>query len=251
MKHIPYAEHKKKYDDTVMSYIAKRIFTDIEDSAAFAAGVIDSVGNMKTDKQPGWEFTNLDRFILAIKQQIGEENLRELLEVYSDHADLNDLRIMRTMDKPVGPSDLGSLKSIVSTMESLAYLAEGREDSYIEDEDSGNFDARVSHALTLATFLLYAMKLGRMPTSVEFGTNVLPSVEVTFYHSADSDYDQLKEFVIKNKLMEDKSLATRAVRALVSVAGSLVDGGLLSNDGGRVEDQTRSWEKLGSKRYGR
>ncbi len=252
MKHIPYNEQKKKYDYAVMSYIAKRIFTDIDDTPAFNAGVIDSFGNMRKDPV-GWEFTNLDRFVLAIKQQIGEENLRDLLEVYSDHADINDFRLMRTMDKPFIPSEMDSLKKIVSTMESLAYLAEGRDDSYIDDEnvDHCGFDGRVSNALTLATFLLYAMKLERMPTSVEFFTTIIPSVEVTFYHSANNDYDQLKEFIQKNKLMDEKSLATRAVRALVSAATSMLDGGLLTMDGSRIEDQSRSWEKLGTRRNAR
>lgn len=251
MKHISYNEHKKKYDAAVMSYIAKRIFTDIEDSSAFKAGLIDSVGNMKSENPVGWEFTNLDRFVLAIKQQIGEENLRELLDVYSDHSALNDFRLMRSMEKPLNQYEVDHLKKIVATMESLAYLPEGRDDSFIEDDEQADIDYRISTTLTLATFLLYAMKLGRIPTSIEFFSNIVPSVEVTFYHSANADYDYFKKYVIDSQLMTDKSLSSRTIRALVSVAGSMVDGGILSNDGSRVEDQTRMWEKLGSKRNGR
>lgn len=247
MSHKSYKETKKEFDDMAMSYIAKRIFTDVEDSDAYNAGVIDSLGNMK-GKQAGWEFTNLDRFILAMKQTVGEENMRELLEVYSGHKDIDALRLIKASIKPIKPSEMNVLRDIVSVFDSVYQNNDYIEGIGVSDGDE-DLPTKIRWTLTLATFLLYAMKFSRVPTSIEFKSNIIPSVEVTFYNTGCSDYKSIVEFCKNHVLIDDSGKVTsKAIRALVSAADKMLVGNILTYDNSRIEDQSKSWEKLGKRK---
>lgn len=247
MEYKNYETQKKEFDDVVMTYMAKRIFTEIDSSPAFINGVTDAMGNV-INKSNGWDFTNLDRFIIALKQRLGQENLRGLLEVYSVYSDVDDLSIIKSAQKPITNKSMDSMKRIVSKVESLLYLDDVREQGdYFASEDHEDLegiDNRISWALTVCTFMLYALRLDRVPTSIEFESNIIPSVEITFYVSAFKDYGRIVDFITKTDLIDDGKASRKCVRALVSVAKDIVDGKLHTSDGSRIEDQSRNWRKL-------
>lgn len=246
MQHKTYEQHKVEFDDAVMSYIAKRIFEDINKSPAFINGVIDVNGSMN-GKGSGWEYTNLDRFVMALRHRIGEDSLRDLLSVYSGYADVNDLMIMRSFHKPVDNKRMTALRTIVSKVESLGYLDEVRGSGDYMAVDDEPMDKKISWALTVLVFLMYSLRLDRPLTSIEFESNVIPSVEVTFYVSGTRDFAGIREFIESNHLTTDDKVNGKAIRAMVSCAKDMISGGVLTRDGGRIEDQSRNWEKLGER----
>lgn len=246
MQHKTYEQHKAEFDDNVMSYIAKRIFEDISKSPAFINGVVDGNGSI-LNKGNGWEYTNLDRFVMALRHRIGEDSLRELLDVYSGYADVNDLMIMKGLQKPIDNKRMNGLKRIVSKVDSLGYLDEVRASGDYISSDDDSMDKKISWALTVLTFLMYSLRLDRPLTSVEFEVNVIPSVEVTFYVSAVRDFNVIKEFVDSSALLTDGKVNGKSIRAMVSCAKDMISSGILTRDGGRIEDQSRNWEKLGER----
>lgn len=70
MKQVSYQEQKITFDDIVMKYIANRIFTPISESDACVNGLLDDIGNVISDptSKNAWTYTNLDRFVLMVKQ---------------------------------------------------------------------------------------------------------------------------------------------------------------------------------------
>lgn len=246
MEHKTYEQHKTEFDDMVMSYIAKRIFEDINKSPAFINGVIDANGSTIT-KGNGWDYTNLDRFVMALRQRVGEDSLRDLLSVYSGYSDVNDLMIIKSLKKPIDNKRMIGLKRIVSKVESLGYLDEVRSSGDYVSPDDESMDRKISWALTVLVFLMYSLRLDRPLTSIEFDANVIPSVEVTFYISANRDFSEIKEFIDSGDLLTDGKVNGKAIRAMVSCAKDMITYGILTKDGSRIEDQSRNWEKLGER----
>ena len=242
IKHKPYKDQKQTFDNSVMSYVAKRILQDIPDTDAYKAGIIDPVGNEIKDEK-SWAFTNFDRFILAIKQRIGEDSLRDLISVYENHSDYDPLRIINSVTKPLDAKELNTLKSIVSKIESLEYLPDGSEptgDFLAESNDS--FETRASKSITLASMLLHALRTSHLPTSVEFD-KLKTSVECTFNMRAFDDYKELMGFITDNKLYTMAQLTKKTIRTLASVAKEFVDGNILSTSDD-MNNQARNWKKL-------
>lgn len=246
MEHKQYEEIKREFDDNVMTYIAKRVFVEINKTPAFVNGVIDENGSI-TGKSKGWDYTNLDRFVMALKQRIGEENLRELLDVYSGYSAVDDLMIMKSNKKPIDNKRIAALKRIVSKVESLGYLENVREQGDYIGESDMPMDAKISWALTVLTFLIYSLKADRLVTSIEFDSNVITSVEITFYVRGCREYSDIKSFVDSSGLSTDGKINGKAIRAIVSCATDMMEGCLLTNDNSRIEDQSRNWEKLSAR----
>lgn len=253
MKTTIYRQNKKIYDDVAMLYLSKRIFEDIDETDAYRDGVIDSVGNVVNKNYKGESFSNLDKFVLAIKQRIGEDNLRDLLSSFSKVKDVSALRIMNSANRPVNFSELDYLKKIVAKIESLSFLPDSDPNySHIESDDNdiehGTMEYRISRSLTIATMLLYSLKSAKKINKVDFTENVIPSVEVTFHIKACDEYDELLEFVTKHQLMTENTISNKAVKTLVAIGRDMMDGNLLTHDSSRIENQSNNWELLG-KRY--
>ena len=76
------AEHYKKTkyenDNKIYVYLMKRLFDDIQETDACNMGIIDSMGNIigTPDASDKWGFTMLDKFIILIKKQMGEDNIK-------------------------------------------------------------------------------------------------------------------------------------------------------------------------------
>ena len=122
-----------------------------------------------------WAYTNLDKFIMAIKKDMGQENLRELLQSYNWISDVDPLFIMN-VNKDV---DYGKMKkelgAVATKIEDTDYLPMNLEhDDDYSDNTELSYTDRVSRALTIATFLLYTMRNDSLATSVDFTHNIVP-----------------------------------------------------------------------------
>lgn len=238
--HKSYEVAKKEFDDIAMAYIGKKIHQDIDESTAFYNGVIDSYGN-ELKKSNKWDYTNFDRFIIALKQRIGEENLRELLSIYSGYALVDDLMIINSVTKPINNTSIAGAKSIVYKMDSAGYLDNARDDVYDENNEDGH---NMSWAFTCLTFLFYCIRLGRIPTSIEFDANVIKSTEATFFVSALHDYNEIKAFCINAYLISDNQITTKGVKLVVELAKIAVNSHLLANSSDRINDRSNDWRQL-------
>ena len=91
MSHKPYATKKQEFDNKVFLYLAKRLFEDLDETDAAHEDIIDGVGNLL--KEPNninnWAFTPLDRLLLLIRQQLGEDSIREILQHYKFIEDID------------------------------------------------------------------------------------------------------------------------------------------------------------------
>jgi len=254
MNYKSYAERKKEYDDKMFLYIAKRLFDDLDETDAAHEDIIDGVGNvLKTPNATNdWAFTSMDRFLLLIRQQLGEDTIREVLQNYEFTKDIDSLFIMaHGMD-----CDYVKLRevlgAIVTKVEDKSYLPEylyhENDEEYIEDEEGLNFTDKVRRALTVATYLLYGVRNQAMPSSTMFDRNVLPSVELTFGVRPWGNHDECIEYCNTHGLTEFSDIKGEGIRLLVTLSKLFVDGGLLLKDSTRVENQTRNWTKLANER---
>lgn len=247
-KYIPYSEKKVDFDAKAMRYIAKKIFEDIEDSEAYDANIIDSVGNEidNLTEKNAWAFTHFDKFILALKQMVGQEKLRDLLSHYEWIQYMDPLFIINMDENTDFDKAREYLGKIITKIDDISYLpSELEHDKEYLEEDNLDFCKKVSKTLTIITFLLYALRHQSIPTSIDFVKNIIPSVETTFHIRPAGTFDECLEFCKKYKLIDSSNITNEGIRKIVSIAKDLVAGGLLTSKEERVENQTRNWKSIG------
>lgn len=249
MKQVSYQEQKITFDDIVMKYIANRIFTPISESDACVNGLLDDIGNVISDptSKNAWTYTNLDRFVLMVKQYIGERKLTETLDVYYYCGEVPALKLLNGMNKKFNKSEVEFIDKIVAKVESVSYLPDGSQVSgnYLDDSDECKI-LRISRVFTIASMLLYTLKQEKVPNSIEFDANILNSVEITFYMNAFNNFTECKKYLEDCRLIDGGKISDSGIKLLVSIAHDMVDGNLLSDNGTRIEDQSRSWKRLGA-----
>lgn len=250
MEYKDYKNRKQDFDGLLIQYFAKRIFDDVGEADACVEDITDSVGNIvnpnsKSDKK--WAFTEFDKIILAMKNSLGEKYLRNLLKNYSWIKDIDPLFIMNMKKGTDLQNVRKNLGMIVTTMEDSSYLPDGLEHNkeHVEYEDEDiNFCDKVSKALTIATLLLYTLRNDKIPTSIDFKHNILPSVEITFTVRPYDDYEECIEYCNTHKLIESYQLSQTGMKKLVSIAKYMVSGKLFFNNFKRVENQSKNWKNL-------
>lgn len=250
MNYKSYQEKKKEYDDQIYVYLAKRIFDDYCETDACMNDIIDDTGaiiNNPTHRND-WSYTKLDNFITYLKQYIGKDNLRAFFKNYKNLHELDPLFIMTHGNSIDNNKVIDSLSKIITKMQDKSYLPEYlyHSDVNVEEDESKTFSEQASHALTLATYLLYAIRLDRTPSKVDFEHNIKPSVEITFNYRPCDDYNGICSYCEENKLTYSGKITSEGIRLVVEIATELVNSGLLSNDKSRVENQSANWIKLGS-----
>ena len=254
MDYSPYEKQKEAFDKKLMRYIAARIFTPVSETDACDEGIIDDIGNevaeITSDNQ--WAFTPFDRFILACKQRIGDDTLRDLLGSYSWLGDVDPLMIMNDSceSKNNHESKYKAFEEVISAFEGTDYLPDGMSNTtnYLRDDDENyefpEFKERSSWALTLASFLLYAIRQSDIPTSIDFDGNIMPSTTLTFNVRPYNDYGKCKTFLADNGLLDADGITNAGIKVLHRVAKVLVSSNLLSNVGGRIEERSRDWKNI-------
>lgn len=251
--YIPYPDKKKKFDSLVMHYIAKKIFEDIEDTDAYDLDILDSVGNEigGLSQKNEWAFTNFDRFILALKQIVGQDKLRELLDSYKWIDEMDPLFIMNMDEKTDFEKISACLHKIVTKIDGSTYLPSELEHDgdYIEN-DSLELSKQVSITLTIMTFLLYTLRNNSIPTSIDFDRNIKPSVECTFHIRPSGTFSGCLAFCKEYNMVNSSGITNEGIRKLVSVAKDLCEGGILTSKDERIENQVRNWKKIGEMKDG-
>ena len=251
--YTPYPEKKKKFESLVMHYIAKKIFEDIEDTDAYELDILDSVGNEIGGLSPKteWAFTNFDRFILALKQIVGQDRLRDLLDSYKWIDEMDPLFIMNMDEKTDFNKINACLRKIVTKIDGLEYLpSELEHDGEHIENNSLELSKQVSKALTIITFLLYTLRNKGIPTSIDFDKNIKPSVECTFHIRPAGTFAECLAFCKEYKMIDPSGITNEGIRKLVSVAKDLVEGDMLNSKDDRIENQVRNWKKIGEIRNG-
>ncbi len=244
-----YKKTKYDNDNKIYVYLMKRLFEEIQETDACNMNIIDSMGNIigKADSSDKWAFTMLDKFIILIKKQIGDDNIKSLLSNFEYIKNIDPLFIM---NMPSG-TNLHKVKDtfdkIITIINDKEYLPESlyHNDSYVEiNEETMNYCDYLSKALTIATFLIYAIRFDRLPTSVEFDGSVVNSVESTFNVRSIGSFDQITKFCEENKLTEYDKITKDGIRMLVRLSKVIVDGNILNTKGDRIENQSHNWKRL-------
>jgi len=246
MEYKSLENRKKEFDDVLIKYFSKRVFDNIGESDACNQDVIDSVGNILSQKDD-WSFTHFDKLILALKNSLGEKYLRNLLKLYKYMEDIDPLFIMN-MEKGTDMKKVReNLGLIVTKMEDSEYLPNALEHSeeHIEyDNENMNFCDKVSNALTVATFLLYTLRNDKVPTEIDFDKNVVPSVAITFNITPLKDYKKCLSYCNDYGLIDNSVISEEGIKKLVSISKYIIDGNIASNKIKRVENQSYNWGKL-------
>ncbi len=249
-----YSNKKEEFDNKVFLYIAKRLFDDLDESDAAQENIIDGVGNVL--KEPNgvnnWSFTSLDRLLLLIRQQIGEKELRNVLNNYEFVKDVDSLFIISNNINTDFSKLRDILGSIVTKVEDKSYLPDylyhDNNEEYINEDDNYSFNDKVRRALTVATFILYGVRNDKVPNIISYDKNIIPSVELTFGIRSWGSYEDCFEFCQEHGLTEFDKVTGEGIRLIVMLAKLFVEGNLLINDSTRVENQHRNWSKLAKER---
>ena len=253
MDYKSYSDKKKEYDNAAFLYIAKRLFDDLDESDAAEEGLIDGVGNVlkDVDNTNDWAFTALDRLLLMLRQQVGEDNIRNMLQHYSFTKDIDPLFIMSHGNEYNYGKLRRVLGPIVTKVEDKSYLPEylfhDENEEYIED-DGLTFDEKVRRAFTVASYLLYSIRNNQVPNKVVYDKNIIPSTELTFAIRPWDDFDSIVEFCDEHKLTYGKEITGEGIRLVVELAKLFHEGELLIKDSSRIENQCKNWEKLAKER---
>ena len=199
MNYKSYSDKKKEYDNKTFLYIAKRLFEDLDETDAAQEDIIDGVGNVlkNPDSTNDWAFTTLDRLLLMMRQQLGEEALRDMLQHYQFIEDIDPLFIIERGPDYNYANLRKILGAIVTKVEDKSYLPEylyhDDNEEFIEDDEL-NFTDKVRRAFTISTYLLYAIRNDMAPSTVTYDKNVVPSVELTFGIRAWGNCDEISDF---------------------------------------------------------
>jgi hypothetical protein len=249
MEHKPYASHKSEFDKIVFNYLVKRVLEDIKDTDAAKANVIDGVGNILRDMKPDeqWMLTDLDRFIMVIKNAMGQEKLSSLLKGYSHLKDIDSPFLLNAKHDHDFKLSREGIDKILSKVEDRSYLPEFvyREDKFVDDgDDEESFKDRMSKAFTILTHLLYGLRNDRQPNKVDFQHNICPSTEITFGILPHKDFEYVTKFCQDYALMQPSGITKEGLRLLADASRDMVNHKLLCKEKNRVENQSHNWEKL-------
>jgi len=254
MSYKPYASKKQEFDDKVFLYIAKRLFDDLDESDAVEQDLIDGIGNVlkEPNKTNEWAFTSLDRLLIMMRQQLGEDNLRDMLHHYNFTKDIDPLFIMTRdngFDFEKAREALGSIITKVEDKEYLPeYLYHDDDEEYINEDDGYSFNDKVRRALTIATYILYGVRNDNAPNTSTFDLNIIPSIELTFGVRPWGTHDDCVKFCDDHQLTELGKVTGEGIRLLVALSKLIIEGDLLIKNSDRVENQSRNWTKLANER---
>jgi len=232
MNYIPYKERKETYDDAIMTYLASRIFEEPKDSDQVVSGVADEIGQVvkPLTKDNYWALTDLDKFIKHLKSALGTKRLQKFITEYDHITDVDPLFIMNMTSKTPMDTIKTGLNEVISKVEDRSFLPEyinRKKPDFMESETE--LRKRASFALTVVNFLMYAFREQKLPTSIDFKTNIIPSVECTFNIRANNDYDVIKDYVIANQLADYNTITKEGIRLMVSCAKICEKNGLLND----------------------
>lgn len=232
-----YRKKKLDFDRMVYAYLVKRLREPIETSDAYRSGSVDGFGAPRV-KDANWAYTPLDRLIFDIKAELGDK----VNALTDDYADVNALCLMSGTVDPSKYKD--RYDGIIALVEQSAYLpAEYRtDDPYVDPESDLSYDERVSRALTVATYMLFCLKLDRLPYGTEFDS-ILDATETTFNIRAIGSEEEIRDYLNRSHLINGRDLSNEGYLLAVRIAKWIVAHDLCSTSQD-LGNQAQNWRQL-------
>ena len=234
-----YTEKKKELDDIAYGYLVKRLITPITDTDAYHTGHVDELGN-ELKPADDWSYTKLDRLVFDLKT-ILKDRLNRMDQAYKD---VDPLLLMHS---PVDTKSYQEkFRGILSVIEEATYIPPSLRGKAGEPNDTSElpFTDRVSFALSVATFLLFAAKLSRFPNESEVDNEVLPATECTFGVRSLGSYQEFMDYARSAKITDGRGLNNDGYVLLVRAARKIVNDSLCNSIATNVQDMTDKWRSL-------
>ena len=137
-------------------------------------------------------------------------------------------------------------RQVLAVIEEAAYIPadlRGRASETNETSDLPLGD-RISFALSVANFLLYAARFSRFPNTVEIDDEVLPSVESTFGIRALGSQEEFLEYARNAKITDGRGLNNDGYVLLVRAARKIVSADILKPRGFGEKNQAEQWRTV-------
>lgn len=235
-----YRNRKLEFDRMVYAYLVKRLREPINMTDSYNVGAIDGFGVARADGiKAFWGYTPLDRLIFNLRALLGDQ-VKDLT------GDFDDADTLMLMTEASDPSRLHEkYDGIVSLVEELAYLPPEQRwtgEPFLDQNSELTYSERVSQALTVATAMLYCIKMGDTPPMSMFG-KVLDAVESTFAVRSIGTADQIVKMLKDAGVVEGRELNSEGYLTLVRMARWIVGHALLHGDGS-VDDLSADWKAL-------
>lgn len=217
-----YTKKKQEFDDTVYGYLVKRLATPVTDSDAYHTGHVDEKGN-ELKKPDDWSYTRLDRLVFDLKAILGDR----VNGIGKPYADVDAYALMN------GNVDVGKYADkyhqVLATVEEAAYIPANLRGQAGEADETSDIPMgdRISFALSVANFLIFAARFGRFPNEVEVDDEVLPSVESTFGIRALGSSREFMEYARNAKITDGRGLNNDGYVLLVRIARKIVNADIL------------------------
>ena len=235
-----YKKHKLDFDRKVYAYLVKRLREPVENSDSAMIGAVDGFGApVKEGLRAFWAYTPLDRLIFDLRAALGDR----VSNVPADYDDCDALSLMCQVSDPKRFHE--KYDGPVSMVEECEYLppeTRGGEEPFMDEESDMSFPERVSRALTVATFLLYSLKLGELPNDTEFDT-VLEATEETFNVRSIGTRDEIEKILREGGLSNGPELTNDGYILLVRLAKWIVGHELCAKNSD-PNHLSADWRKL-------
>lgn len=121
--------------------------------------------------------------------------------------------------------------------------AEGGDSGSITGLEFGGYRNVVSFALTAASYIMYSIRIDRIPTEVEFSRSVTAETVSTFAVRPFTDMGTLTDFIRGRGITNSRRLTVGGYRTGVVIARRVVESGILCGDGS-VDDMSAKWRTL-------
>jgi hypothetical protein len=235
-----YRNRKQEFDDTVYGCLVKRLAMPVTDTDAYHTGHVDEMGN-ELKKPDDWSYTRLDRMIFDLKAILGDriDNLGK-----TPYADVDMLALM---SGKVDTKDYaGRYMPILAVVEEAAYIPAALRGKAGEADDTSDLPLgdRISFALSVANFLLYAARLERFPNEAEIDEEVLPSVESTFGIRALGSLQEFVDYARNARISDGRGMNRDGYVLLVRIARKVAQAGILKPRGFGELNQAEQWRKV-------
>lgn len=234
-----YTDKKKEFDDIVYGYLVKRLITPIPDTDAYHTAHVDELGN-ELKPTDDWSYTKLDRLVFDLKS-ILKDRVNQLDQSFKA------VDAYALMNSPVDTKNyLDKYHGILSIIEEAAYIPPELRGQANETNDTSELPMtdRISFALSIASFLLYAAKLSRFPNETEVDHEVLPSTESTFGVRSLGSLPEFIEYARNAKITDGRGLNNNGYVLLVRAARKIVNDSLLIENSDKMYNQSAGWRAI-------
>ena len=234
-----YTKKKQEFDDTVYGYVVKRLTMPITDTDAYHTGHVDEKGNELTPPE-GWSYTRLDKLMFDLKAILGDR----VNNLGKSYADVDAYALMN------GNVDTGKYAAkyqpVIAIIEEASYIPAGMRGWAGEDNETSDLPLvdRISFALSVANFLLFAAKFGRFPNTVEIDDEVLPSVESTFGIRALGSQEEFLDYARNAKITDGRGLNNDGYVLLVRTARKIISSDILKPRDFGENNQSDQWRTV-------